>query len=62
MAGISDVIKRDHREIKEYYQNIVDANDDDTKTRWQNQFVWELARHSIGEELCCVPSHGELSR
>lgn len=56
MACISDVIKHDHREIKEYYQNIIDANDVDTKTKWQNQFAWELARHSIGEELVVYPA------
>jgi hemerythrin superfamily protein len=56
MASISDVIKRDHREIEVYYQNIIDATDDDSKTKWQNQFTWELARHCIGEELVVHPA------
>jgi hemerythrin superfamily protein len=56
MAGISDVIKHDHREIEDFYQNIVDANDEDTKVKWQNQLTWELARHSIGEELVVYPA------
>jgi hemerythrin superfamily protein len=56
MSRISDVIKHDHREIEEYYQNIRNANDDDSKTRWQSQFTWELARHSIGEELVVYPA------
>jgi hemerythrin superfamily protein len=56
MSSISDAIKQDHRELEEYYKNIINAKDDDTKTRWQNQFVWELARHSIGEELVVYPA------
>jgi hemerythrin superfamily protein len=56
MSTISDTIKRDHQEIKEYADNIRTATDDDSKTRWQNQFAWELARHSIGEELVVYPA------
>jgi len=56
MSTISDAIKKDHQEIKEYAENIRKATDDDSKTRWQNQFTWELARHSIGEELVVYPS------
>ena len=56
MSAITSAIKKDHREIQEYYQNILDASDNDTATRWQNQFVWELARHSIAEELVVYPA------
>jgi len=27
----------------------------DQQTRWANQFIWEVARHSIGEELVVYP-------
>jgi len=53
---VSDAIKHDHAELKEYYNNILSAKDDDSKIRWQNQFIWELARHSIGEELVVYPA------
>jgi len=53
---IAEAIVRDHRELEEYYNNIKNASDHDTATRWQNQFVWELARHSIGEELVVYPA------
>jgi len=53
---VMDAIKHDHDELKEYYNNILSAKDDDSKIRWQNQFVWELARHSIGEELVVYPA------
>ena len=56
MSKISDSIIHDHKELKEYYGHIKSANDDDTKTRWRNQFVWELARHSIAEELVVYPA------
>ncbi|KAJ5890429.1 uncharacterized protein N7473_006657 [Penicillium subrubescens] len=55
MAGISAAIKKDHRDIEEYYKNILASSTDKEKTQWQNQFTWELARHSIGEELVVYP-------
>jgi hypothetical protein len=51
-----DAIKHDHAELKDYYHKILDAKDSDTKARWQNQFTWELARHSTGEELVVYPA------
>lgn len=53
---ISDTIKQDHREIESYYSNILSSNNDSDRTKWQNQFTWELARHSIGEELVVYPA------
>lgn len=53
--GISDPVKKDHRELEEYYHKILNASDEDEKSRWANQFVWELARHSVGEELVMYP-------
>jgi hemerythrin superfamily protein len=56
MSAISNAIREDHRKLEEYYDNITKASDNDTATRWQNQFVWELARHSIAEELVVYPA------
>jgi hemerythrin-like domain-containing protein len=56
MTTISDRIIHDHRELEEYYNTIINATDTDTKTRYGNQFVWELARHSVGEELVVYPA------
>ena len=56
MTSISDAIIHDHKELKDYYGKIMNAGDSDTKTRWRNQFVWELARHSIAEELVVYPA------
>jgi hemerythrin-like domain-containing protein len=55
-SAISAAIAKDHRELETYYNNILEAPDNDTATRWQNQFTWELARHSIAEELVVYPA------
>jgi len=57
---VTDVIKQDHRELESYYNNILNAKDNDEATRWQNQFTWELARHSVAEELVVYPAFGRL--
>lgn len=56
MPIITDTIKTDHRDIEDCYNKILDSSDEDTIVRWQNQFTWELARHSIGEELVLYPA------
>ncbi|KAK5202546.1 hypothetical protein LTR41_011704 [Exophiala xenobiotica] len=55
-GAIGGTIKHDHAELKEYYDKIMNSDDHDTQTRYQNQFTWELARHSIGEELVVYPA------
>lgn len=52
---ISEAIKTDHREIEDYYNKILSSATETEKTKWQNQFTWELARHSIAEELVVYP-------
>lgn len=52
---ISEAIKTDHRELEDYYNKILNSATDKEKTEWQNQFTWELARHSIAEELVVYP-------
>ncbi|KAF4964845.1 hypothetical protein FSARC_7273 [Fusarium sarcochroum] len=56
MSAISDAIVKDHRELKDYYNEVVNSTDHDHQQRFGNQFVWELARHSIGEELVVYPA------
>ncbi|EXK23198.1 hypothetical protein FOXG_16747 [Fusarium oxysporum f. sp. lycopersici 4287] len=56
MASISDAITKDHRELKEYYNEVVKSTDLDHQERYGNQFTWELARHSVGEELIVYPA------
>lgn len=54
--AISESITSDHRELEKAKNNILKAKDDDEAARWQNQFTWELARHSISEELVVYPA------
>ncbi|KAH7032602.1 HHE domain protein [Microdochium trichocladiopsis] len=56
MTLISDAIKDDHNDLREAHKRILSANTHDEKVRWRNQFTWELARHSIGEELVVYPA------
>ncbi|KAJ5373906.1 hypothetical protein N7517_005912 [Penicillium concentricum] len=52
---ISETIRKDHREIESYFGTIISSTDPDEQARFQNLFTWELARHSIGEELVVYP-------
>ncbi|ODA75791.1 hypothetical protein RJ55_08679 [Drechmeria coniospora] len=54
--SVTGVIKHDHRELEDYYNRIINTTDKKEQTRYQNLFVWELARHSIGEELVVYPA------
>lgn len=56
MTLIMDAIKKDHRELEEYYNIIVSSADTDEQIRYQNKFTWDLARHSISEELVVYPA------
>jgi len=56
MSTISDVIFKDHRELEQCYNEVINSNDHDHQERYGNQFTWELARHSVGEELVVYPA------
>ena len=61
MTTISETVKKDHREIEGYYDQIVNASTRDQE-RYQTQFTWELARHSIGEDLVVYPAFERAPR
>lgn len=48
-------VKRDHRELETFYDNFKRASTDEESNKWFHQFVWELSRHSVGEELVMYP-------
>ena len=56
MSTISEAIIKDHRELEQYYNEVVNSSDHDHQVRFGNQFTWELARHSVGEELVVYPA------
>jgi hypothetical protein len=55
-STVSDVIIRDHKALKDCYHEIVNSKDQDHQDKYGNQFVWDLARHSVAEELIIYPS------
>jgi hemerythrin superfamily protein len=56
MSTISDAIIKDHRELEQYYKEVTNSSDHDHQQRFGNQFTWELARHSVAEELIVYPA------
>lgn len=43
-------------QIYEYYNQYLNAaGDKDAQERWSRQLIWEIARHSIGEEIVVYP-------
>ncbi len=56
MSTISDAIIKDHRELQQYYNEITNSSDHDHQDRFGNQFIWELARHGVAEELIVYPA------
>ncbi|KAK5631665.1 hypothetical protein RRF57_007379 [Xylaria bambusicola] len=42
------------------YKNILSAISSDDKEKWRNKFTWELARHSVSEELVVYPQFEKL--
>jgi len=55
-STISGAIKDDHRAIEDSYHGVVNSSNLDDKERYGNQFVWDLARHSVAEELIVYPA------
>jgi hemerythrin superfamily protein len=54
---VTQALVKDHRELEDYYKEVVNnPNDHDHQERYGNQFTWELARHSVAEELIIYPA------
>ncbi|KAI1426903.1 hypothetical protein F5Y12DRAFT_712782 [Xylaria sp. FL1777] len=53
---VSDAIKEDHHQLKDYYNRVVNSKNPDEQERYGNAFIWELARHSIAEEIVVYPA------
>jgi hypothetical protein len=49
MRGISDVMKREHEEMRDNYRKIIEAQDEDTAERWGNQVGFEALRCHVAE-------------
>lgn len=56
MQSITKAVKRDHRDLEAHCHTIIKSGDSDERTRFQNELTWELARHSVAEELILCPA------
>ncbi|KAG0576164.1 hypothetical protein KC19_5G060200 [Ceratodon purpureus] len=64
-SDIIERIKHDHEELEEYYSNYKKAHqrgDEDEAQKWFNQFVWEISRHAVSEELVLYPTLESLGQ
>jgi hypothetical protein len=50
-SPIEEEVLKDHAELKQYYDHYKTSGD----MKWYHQFVWELCRHSVGEEIVVYP-------
>ena len=56
-STLTSAITADHAALKAAYTNILaHPTDIDVQTRYGNQFIWALARHSVAEELLVYPA------
>ncbi|KAI8949070.1 hypothetical protein F4801DRAFT_603792 [Xylaria longipes] len=53
---VSEAIREDHKQLKDYYNHVVSSKNPDEQERYGNAFIWELARHSIAEEIVVYPA------
>ncbi|KAI0841482.1 hypothetical protein F5Y06DRAFT_285121 [Hypoxylon sp. FL0890] len=51
-----NAIAHDHRELESYVPHIMANQSSEERIRFRNLFVWELARHSVAEELIVYPA------
>ncbi len=54
-STISDAITMDHRELEDYYNQVVSSKDLDKQQRFGNQFIWELAHYPWARNLLFTP-------
>lgn len=56
MQSITKSLRTDHRNLEAHCHTIIKSGDSDERTRFQNELTWELARHSVAEELVLCPA------
>jgi len=54
--SISDAIIADHRELEQVFASFTSTTDPMEKIKYASMFKWELARHTVGEELLVYPA------
>ena len=52
---IDELILMDHLDLKAFLQKFEQSNTFAEATQWLHQFIWEISRHSIAEEIIMYP-------
>ena len=52
---IDELVLMDHLDLKSFLQKFEQSNTLAEATQWLHQFIWEICRHSIAEEIILYP-------
>ena len=52
---VEDLIIADHKDILTFLDKFNNSSNNDEALKWLRQFIWDLARHSIAEEIIVYP-------
>jgi hemerythrin superfamily protein len=58
-TSIDELLITDHKDIMAFLDEFENTNQEVEAFKWLRQFIWELARHSIAEELILYPMFKE---
>lgn len=51
MLYITETVKVDHKELRDEYNQVINAADENSMIRHSNKFTWGLARYTVAKEL-----------
>jgi hemerythrin superfamily protein len=52
---IDELILADHKDLKVYLRKFEESPTFEEASRWLHQFIWDICRHSIAEEIILYP-------
>ena len=52
---IDELIVMDHRDLRVFLDKFEKSGDFEEASKWLHQFIWEICRHSIAEEIILYP-------
>lgn len=52
---IDELIIMDHKDLRVFLQKFEQSSEFEEASKWLHQFIWEICRHSIAEEIILYP-------
>jgi hemerythrin superfamily protein len=52
---IDELIRTDHKDLKVYLRKFEESDSFEEASRWLHQFIWDICRHAIAEEIILYP-------